>query len=38
MFLAALAVMLFGKTERRWLAVFAAGGLAWVVASHILIG
>ena len=38
MFLAALAVMLVGKTDRRWLAVFTAGGLAWVIASHILIG
>jgi hypothetical protein len=38
MFLAALAVMLVGKTDRRWFALFASAGLAWVVLSHIFIG
>lgn len=38
MFLAALAVMWVGKTDRRWLAVFGIGGLVWVIASHIILG
>ena len=38
MYLAALAVMWIGKTDRRWLAVFAGAGLTWVVLSHIFIG
>jgi hypothetical protein len=38
MYLAALAVMWVGKTDRRWLAVFGVSGLVWVVASHIIIG
>jgi hypothetical protein len=38
MFLAAVAVMWVGKTERRWLAVFAVAGLTWVIASHIILG
>jgi hypothetical protein len=38
MFLAALAAMVLGKTNRRWLAVFATAGLTWVVLSHIFIG
>jgi len=38
MFLAAVAVMWVGKTNRRWFALFASAGLAWVVLSHIFIG
>ena len=38
MFLAALAVMWVGKTDRRWLAVFATAGFIWIFLSHVLIG
>jgi hypothetical protein len=38
MFLAALAVMLFGRTDRRWLAVFSVGGVVWISLSHWLMG
>jgi hypothetical protein len=38
MYLAAVAVMWIGKTDRRWFWLFTSAGLTWVVLSHIFIG
>ena len=38
MYLAAVAVMWIGKTDRRWFWLFTSAGLIWVVLSHIFIG
>ena len=37
-FAAAVAVMLLGKTDKRWFWAFTMSGLAWVVLSHIFMG